>query len=188
MRAPARNGDQPGRQPPQTGPAPQTRRHRPAQRSPAPARTLVREAAERLGGELRVEVYRSQSAGAASGAATIRRTRSSRPSSRCGTALSRAVMHMWHACRRLGYDPEGLAGDHLALVASMFLGEFAETTILSSAQPDTLRSPGNPEVRRFWDWRATVGATVPVGLPAATGLAWSRWRSSSCRWFSQGHG
>ena len=43
-------------------------------------------------------------------------------------ALSRAVMHMWHACRRLGYDPEGLGGDHLALVASMFLGELAETT------------------------------------------------------------
>src|SRR5215211_1541594 len=34
-------------------------------------------------------------------------------------ALGRAVMHMWHACRNLGYDPEGLGADHLALVASL---------------------------------------------------------------------
>jgi hypothetical protein len=41
-------------------------------------------------------------------------------------ALSRAVLHMWHACRKLGYDPDGLGGDHLALVASVFLGDTTE--------------------------------------------------------------
>jgi hypothetical protein len=39
-------------------------------------------------------------------------------------ALGRAVLHLWHACRTLGYDPEGLGGDHLALVGSMFVGGF----------------------------------------------------------------
>jgi len=39
-------------------------------------------------------------------------------------ALGRAVMHMWHACRTLGFDPDGLGGDHLALVGSMFVGGF----------------------------------------------------------------
>ena len=47
-------------------------------------------------------------------------------------ALSRAVILMWRACRRLGYDPEGLGGDHLALLASVLLcteGEMVDNTL-----------------------------------------------------------
>ncbi len=36
-------------------------------------------------------------------------------------ALSRAVELMFNACRRLGCDPDGLGGDHLALFASILL-------------------------------------------------------------------
>lgn len=38
------------------------------------------------------------------------------------TALSLAVNHLWHACRNLGYAPDGLGPDHVALVAAVFLG------------------------------------------------------------------
>lgn len=41
-------------------------------------------------------------------------------------ALSQAVIHMWSGCRRLGYDPEGLGGDHLAILGALFLGELAD--------------------------------------------------------------
>ncbi len=42
-------------------------------------------------------------------------------------ALSLAVKHLWHACRKLGYNPEGLGPDYVALVASVFLGaEFTQ--------------------------------------------------------------
>jgi hypothetical protein len=37
-------------------------------------------------------------------------------------ALSLAVKYLWHACRKLGYDPAGLGPDHVALVGSVFLG------------------------------------------------------------------
>ena len=37
-------------------------------------------------------------------------------------ALSLAIRYLWHVCRTLGYNPEGLGPDHVALVASMFLG------------------------------------------------------------------
>jgi hypothetical protein len=37
-------------------------------------------------------------------------------------ALSLAVNHMYPACRQLGYDPTRLGPDHLALLASVFLG------------------------------------------------------------------
>jgi hypothetical protein len=36
-------------------------------------------------------------------------------------ALSRAVVLMVRACRRLGYNPDGLGPDHLALLASVLL-------------------------------------------------------------------
>jgi hypothetical protein len=39
------------------------------------------------------------------------------------TALSLAVLHLWHTCRRLGFDPESLDPKHIALVASVFLGD-----------------------------------------------------------------
>jgi hypothetical protein len=37
-------------------------------------------------------------------------------------ALSPAVGYMHRACRRLGYDPAGLGPDHIAILASVFLG------------------------------------------------------------------
>lgn len=40
-------------------------------------------------------------------------------------ALSHAVKVMWHACRRLGYDPDGLGPDHIALLGALFLGELS---------------------------------------------------------------
>ncbi len=36
-------------------------------------------------------------------------------------ALSRSVVLMYRACRRLGYDAEGLNGEHLAILASILL-------------------------------------------------------------------
>jgi len=36
-------------------------------------------------------------------------------------ALSRSIVLMYRACRRLGYDPDGLNGEHLALLASVLL-------------------------------------------------------------------
>jgi hypothetical protein len=38
------------------------------------------------------------------------------------TALSLAVNYMWRSCRQLGYDPAGLGADHIAILASVFLG------------------------------------------------------------------
>jgi hypothetical protein len=37
-------------------------------------------------------------------------------------ALSLAVNYMHKACRQLGYDPAGLGPDHIAILASVFLG------------------------------------------------------------------
>jgi hypothetical protein len=37
-------------------------------------------------------------------------------------ALSLAVGYMHKACRQLGYDPDGLGADHIAILASVFLG------------------------------------------------------------------
>ena len=42
-------------------------------------------------------------------------------------AVSSAVEIMACACRRLGYDPAGLGGDHLALLASVLLCAEGET-------------------------------------------------------------
>jgi hypothetical protein len=37
-------------------------------------------------------------------------------------ALSLAVVYMHKACKQLGYDPAGLGPDHIAILASVFLG------------------------------------------------------------------
>jgi hypothetical protein len=42
-------------------------------------------------------------------------------------ALSRSIVLMYRACRRLGYDADGLNGEHLALLASILLCTEGET-------------------------------------------------------------
>jgi hypothetical protein len=55
-------------------------------------------------------------------------------------ALSLAVGYMHRACRQLGYDPAGLRPEHIALLASVFLGP--DFTHLADKLADS--QPGTP--------------------------------------------